>query len=149
MSNFLVNGIPFGHATLTLDGGFAVRLINKTGAPSVKGMVVDAGSVDSSFSLTGTDDFDAFGVVYEDDIPDGHLCWVVVAGRVQVKLENNVAATRGNWVRTSTTAAGRADATASEPPGSNVSHFAELGHCLQTVPGSPGGSLCWIILHFN
>lgn len=135
---------------LTPEGGYAVRLTNKTGAPSVKGTVVAASTTTAnSFELTSADDFDPIGIVYEDGIADGALCWVVIGGRAQVKLENSVGSTVGYWVRTSTTAGGRADATNAAPPGLVLQHFAEIGHCLETVAGTAGGALCYIILHFN
>ena len=44
-SKVIENGKPlvvFGDGRLTKEGGFAVRVINKTGAPSVKGHILEA-----------------------------------------------------------------------------------------------------------
>ena len=67
-------------------------------------------------------------------------------------LQDGTASTRGYWVRTSTTTAGRADATNVAPPGGTVSaleeHLKEIGHCLETK-GSGTDVLAKCILHFN
>jgi len=69
-----------------------------------------------------------------------------------VLLQDGTASTRGYWVRTSTTTAGRADATNVAPPGGTVSaleeHLKEIGHCLETK-GSGTDVLAKCILHFN
>lgn len=134
----------------TPEGGFAIRLLNDTGANSIKGTLVEASTAqDNAFSLSSLSDYDCMGVVYENGIAPGQWCWIVVSGRAQVKLENNVGATHGNWVRTSATAVGRADATAATPPAADPTHFAEVGHCLETVAGSATGVLAWVMIHFN
>lgn len=138
---------------VTPDGGVAVRLTNKTGSASVKGSLVEASSsVDNAFSLSGADDVDPIGVVYEDGIADGSECWVVIFGRAQILLQDSTAATRGYWVRTSTTTGGRADATLTAPPGAGIPehdiHFKEVGHCLESVTAGTD-KLCWIMMHFN
>jgi len=144
-----------GHGVggFTGEGGVFVRLINDTGAPSVKGTVVEASSsVDRAFDIAGADEPDVIGVVYEDDVADGELCGIVIAGPAQVLLEDTTAATRENWVRISTTDAGRADCTAAAPPGGGVvqadQHFREIGHGLESV-GAGTDVLAWVMLHFN
>lgn len=52
-----LTGIPTDFAQFTAEGGLAVRLINKTGAASVKGTMVSAGlAVDSSIILQTSGD---------------------------------------------------------------------------------------------
>lgn len=123
------------------------QLTNKTGAASVIGTVVEASTAqDDAFTLAGVNAIDSFGVVAEAGIADGSECWVAVSGIAPVLLLDSTAATRDNWVSTSTTA-GRADAT-SASPGSNTIHFRELGHCLQDVTaGVDKTARC--LLHFN
>ena len=135
---------------ITPEGGYAVRLINKTGTTTIKGSLVDlaGGTIDESFTLTEADDFDCGGVVYDSGVPDGGLCWVVISGIADVLLQNSLGSTRGNWVRTSTTTVGRADASNAAPPGLVLQHFAEIGHCLQTVTAGTD-KLCRVLLHFN
>lgn len=137
----------------TPEGGIAVPLINKTGAPSIKGTIVEAdSSVDEAFSATGATEFMPIGVVYENGVVDGSECLVVVAGIVDVLLEDGTAATRGYWVKTSDTQVGRVDATLSDPPGGGLpqldEHSREVGHCIQSA-GAGIDVLASIIMHFN
>lgn len=134
----------------TADGGIAVQLINKTGAASVKGSVVSAGSIDKSFALN-TNEFNAIGAVFEADVADGSPCWVTFAGMAYVLLADGTAATAGYWVKSHATD-GRADASAALPTGGSFAgvddHFKEIGHCLETkIAGT--NVLCKIMMHFN
>lgn len=137
----------------TPEGGVAVRLTNKTGAATVKGAIVcTEASIDNAFVLEEADGFDPFGVVYESGVADGEDAWVVVGGIAEVLLQDATASTRGYWVRTSTTTAGRADATNAAPPGGTIgaleTHLKEIGHCLESKT-SGTGVLAKCILHFN
>lgn len=133
-------------ASITIEGGFAVELINDTGVNSVKGTIVQAGtSSDDAFEVEAADGVEAIGVVYDDGVADGSPCRVVVAGRVKVLLKNGTAATGGNWVQTSDVA-GRADALLASP--NPPTHFAEIGHCLETAVGGTD-VLVSCMLHFN
>jgi len=138
---------------LTIEGGIAVRLTNKTGANSVKGTVVVAdNAVDNSFDFSIADEVQPIGVLYEDGIADGEEVFVVVVGIADVLLEDGTASTRGNWVRTSENDAGRADATNAAPPGGGIPeldiHMAEIGHCLESQ-SSGTDVLAKCVLHFN
>ena len=135
------------------EGAQCVRLTNKTGAPSVKGTVVEASTgTDDAFASTHADDDQPIGVVYEDGVADGDECYVAYSGRAQVLLKNGTAGTHGNWVRTSITDAGRANATLAAPPGGGIpeldQHMSEIGHCLQTIADGTD-VLCWMWLHLN
>ena len=132
---------------LTPEGGIAIQLTNKTGAASVKGSVVRADtSTDNAFILLDAGGQEPIGVVYESGIADGSECWVVIAGRVQILLEDSTASTRGNWVEGSATTAGRADATNAAPV--PASHWKEIGHCIETLTGGTD-VLAYCIIHFN
>lgn len=133
----------------TPEGGRTVRLINKTGAPTVKGAMVSASpTVDGAFVLQ-SNEYDTIGAVYEAGIPDGMSCRVVGAGVAQVLLENGTAATRGNWVHAAATD-GRADASLAAPGGAGfpeaAEHFKELGHCIETVTAGTD-KLARVVLH--
>ena len=144
-----------GHGVggFTGEGGLFVRLINDTGAPSVKGTLVCASqTADLAFEVTGADDAEMIGVVYEDDVADGELCGIVISGPAQVLLQDTTASTHGNWARCSITTAGRADCTNATAPGHGIGgadiHFHEIGHCLETQ-GAGVDVLAWVSLHFN
>lgn len=139
---------------LTELGGTAVKLTNETGAPSVKGTIVqavEASGMDDSFEVADADGVQPIGIVYEDGIADGSECWVVINGIAQVLLKDGTTSTSGNWVKVSDVA-GRADATFAAPPGGGVpeldQHMGEIGHSLET--NSIGiDVLCRVALHFN
>lgn len=135
------------------NGCLAVSLINKTGADSVLGSVVEASTTtDNAFALTHTGDVEPIGIVAESGVADGSECLVIVAGIAQVLLEDTTAATRGNWVKTGETDAGRADATLGGPPAGGVAqlddHTQEIGHVLESK-GAGTDVLCKIMVHFN
>lgn len=138
------------NAAITPLGGFAVRMLNKTGAASIKGTVLEqASSDDNAVALCSTDCLDPIGIMYSDGVADGEDVWVVKHGDAEVKLENSVGTTRGYWLRTSSTAAGRADGTATSAPGLLAQHFQEIGHVQETVSGDAGGALVRATIHFN
>ncbi len=142
----------WGPAIITPLGGIAIQLTNKTGAPSVKGTVTRLSAADDdSFILTDVSDNEPSGIVFEDGIADGSLCWVVILGIAEVLLVNTTAGTHGNWVFASATA-GRADATLAAPPGGGIpeldQHMQEVGHCLQSIAGGVD-VLCRILIQFN
>ena len=152
----LLRGMAHGRiwrVRLTPEGGFAIQLVNKTGAPSVIGTLVEIDDdTDNAFDFNGADGDHCIGAVYEGGVADASLCWVVVAGRCQVLLKDTKASTRGFWVGSSD-AAGRADATfGAGPPGGGVpeldNHMLEIGHALESVVGGDD-KLCFIILHPN
>jgi hypothetical protein len=135
-----------GIAGDTPEGGRTVALINKTGAASVKGTLVRASSTaNSAFEVAPTSSDEPIGVVLDDGIPDGSYCRVVIAGRAQVLLEDGVAATRGYWIESSATVAGRVTMSIEPVP---ATHWGEVGHCLEEQ-ASGTDVLAWCILHFN
>jgi hypothetical protein len=142
-------GLGSSNVVMTAEGGIAIRLINNTGAASVKGTLVKASNViDNAFIVTAANEFEAIGAVYQNGVANGLPCLVVVGGIAEVLLENNLAAGRGNWARTSIVAPGRANCNIVANPGFAAQHFAEIGHCLETkVAGT--NVLCKIAMHFN
>jgi hypothetical protein len=138
-----------GGGFVTAEGGFAVLLLNKTGSVSVKGTLVEPSpGTDGAFTTTGANAFDAMGAVYVSGIADGSLCPVVVGGIAEVLLEDGTASTRNYWARTSTSVGGRADITNAGPPGLVLTHFAEIGHCIESK-ASGTDVLAKIVMHFN
>lgn len=136
-------------AGITPIGGDCYLMINKTGAPSVKGSLVGADTTtDEAFELETAADFDPIGIVYEDGIADGDRCWVVYGGVADVLLEDGTGSVHGNWVGVSLSDAGRCDASDTDPPGFVIGHFREVGHSIQTV-SSGTDVLCRCMLHFN
>jgi len=139
-----------GNQMDTADGGTAVQIINKTGAASVKGTIVDLHSDDNSFQLSA-EESDTIGVVYEAGVADGALCWLTITGKAKVMLVDATASTAGYWVYASDTA-GRANATSALPPGGSIAsidnHFKEIGHCLESKTAGTD-VLALINLHFN
>ncbi len=86
-----IDDVQPNRCKFTPEGGFAVLVTNKTGAPSVKGSVVEvygATEVDQAFRLTVADSMSPCGVVYECGIADGSECWVVIGGIAEVLLQN-------------------------------------------------------------
>ncbi len=137
----------------TSIGGFAIKLTNKTGVNSVAGKLVQADTTQNdAVKLTDTDEEETFGVFLDSGIADGAEAWVVVSGIADVAMEDNTTATRGNWVRSSVTEAGYADATNAAPPSpAAFSHFNEIGNCIETVTATGEGTniLARCVLHFN
>lgn len=124
-------------------GGLAIKLINKTGAPSVRGEVL-ANDVANDFSvtLTGISDEVAVCTFLEDGVPDGDWAWVVIQGVAPFKADAGGFG-KGDWLNTSATA-GRAQGGAHPP--SPVIHFQELGHAIQDAAANAVGLG---IIHFN
>jgi len=124
-----------------------VKIVNKTGANSVKGMVVAVSTVtDNSFMVNPIDGDFPMGIVYEDGIADGQETWVTVSGKAQVLLVDAVATTRGYIMVSSSTTAGRVDTTLAIP--TPVVHFREIGHVLESKTAGTN-VLVWAIIHFN
>ena len=135
----------------TPEGGLAIRLTNDTGADTFKGAVVEtSASVASAFDLVGIGDPDPIGIVYDDGIADGALCWVVISGIAEVfyvgstSLHQFARVTVGGDVGA---AAGKAIAEAvPTPPFATDKHFQEIGHLIEARTGA---GLAKTVIHFN
>lgn len=141
----------FNKQMVTPIGGIAIKMTNKTGSASVKGMLIESNeTVEDAFQEL-TDEYDCIGIVYEEGVADGEDCWVVITGIAEVLLEDGTASTAGYWVESSTVN-GRADATNPLPAGGTLAelqnHFKEIGHCLETKTAGTD-VLAKIVVHFN
>lgn len=131
-------------------GGVSVWLINKTGAPSVKGYIVEASSsVDFAVQYVGNNDIDPFGIVYDAGVADGELMRVVFTGLADVFYGTSV--TRATFSRVPVAAdvitPGQAvNEALPTPPFSTDKHFQEIGHPVESR-GTPG--LARTMLHWN
>lgn len=149
MNDFIGNG---GQSVIiTPEGGLAYWIINKTGAPSFKGSVLEASAITANaVDLVGIDDPDPFCVAYDDGIPDGELMRVVFSGKAQVFFVGSVSLHQ--FARVTVAAdtgaeAGKAIAEAVPvPPFSTNKHFMEIGHVLSSRTGA---GLALVNLHFN
>lgn len=148
--------LAFNNNTMAItdDGGVAFKFVNKTGAASVKGTVLeiyDDTAVDNAVDICAADAIDYMGVMYSAGVADGSEVWVVTEGKAYVLLKDSTAATRDYWVVMSDTA-GRADATNAAPPGGTVqaleAHMGEMGHALENVTAGTD-ELALIVLHKN
>jgi hypothetical protein len=136
---------------MTPEGGFAIKLTNKTGSSSVKGTIVCA-STNSSYSFmmtpTGGKAYNkSIGAVYENGVADGSECWIVVSGIVEVLMDDGTSATAGNWACSSITTNGRATLNSDDPSSQDV-HNREIGHVIETK-SSGTNVLVKIVMHFN
>ena len=141
---------PGGKMAITNEGGLAIRLTNKTGAPSIKGYLAHASeAVDDAFDLTPDDVPDNIGIIYEAGIADGAECWIVKNGIVEVYFEGAV--THGDFVRSQVNADGGTVGVAvaeNEPtsPFATDKHFQEIGHLIQSTGGA---GLARCVIHLN
>ena len=136
---------------ITSIGGVAVKLTNTTGANTVAGQTVKADpATNDAVILTAADDNECIGVFLDSGVADDAEAWVVVSGIADVAMEDNTAATRGNWVETSDAEAGYANAESASPIAA-PQHFNEIGHCIESVAAGGGGThiLARCVLHFN
>lgn len=148
----MAEGMQLDKVLLTPLGGIAVQLINKSGAPSVKGYVVTpSDSVDSAVRLVVKDVPNPIGVFYESGIADGSLVWVVLHGIAEVYFVGST--TLGHVCRGFLTADGGSyvigQALSEAVPGTPFAadkHFYEIGHVLQARSGA---GLAKVALHFN
>lgn len=135
----------------TDEGGLAIKLVNRTGAPTVKGYcVTTSDAVENSVKLVPVNVPNCIGVFYESGVADGEEAWVVIAGVAEVYFWGNT--TRGHLARTGLTAdtgevAGQAMSEAvPTSPFATDKHFCEIGHVLESRTGA---GLAKVVLHFN
>ena len=138
---------------LTPEGGVAVRMINKTGSSSIKGIVVGVyndSEINNAVNNIVLDVPDPIGVVYESGVSDGFDVWVVVSGIAEVLFIGGT--TRGHLARGFVDAdsgyiAGQALSEAvPTSPFATDKHFYEIGHLIESRSGA---GLAKCVLHFN
>ena len=136
---------------ITPEGGLAYWVTNDTGAPSVKGTLIEPSvNVDRGVEVLSIDDVDPTGAIYDDGVADGELMRVVFSGFAEVLFIGST--TRHHFARNCVAAdAGAANGRAiSElaptPPLSTDKHFREIGHVFESRVGA---GLALVNLHFN
>ena len=138
-----IAGVGNYYFKITPEGGFAVRLTNKSGAVTVKGQIVShKGTVANAFDRTAVDAKHCLGVVYESGVEDGAQCWVVVAGIAQVLMKN--AATMGHICRIPLTADNGEAGYAMDAAQSDTASVYKIGDVLESAEAEV---LCKVLLH--
>lgn len=142
-------GIP-AMVALSPEGGVLVKLVNRTGAISVKGSVLSISELHEASVTLQSAEFDAACIMYSAGVAEGAECWVVVSGVAEVLLKDGTAATAGYWSKCADTD-GRAEVT-TPPAGVGAvtlsEHFKEVGHCLETKAAGTD-VLAKLVIHFN
>lgn len=88
----------------TPEGGVAVKFKNNTGAVSKKGSLVSVDATDEmGVALTALSGTDCIGVIYDDGIAEGNDVYVVVSGKADILVNDNVAVS-GSYMRAPTAA---------------------------------------------
>lgn len=142
--------ISNGFAMFTPEGGLAIKVVNKTGAASIKGTILEAElTTDKGVELAEVGDPDPFGIMFSDGVADGKEVWMVVSGIAEVLYSTVV--NRGTFSRVPASGEGGIDGQAINeplpvPPFSSDKHFQEIGHPIESR-GTPG--LALTVLHFN
>lgn len=137
-------GYQTAKCKMTPEGGFAVRLTNKTGAASIRGTIVGVkAAVGNAFDLTAIDANYNLGVVDESGVADGAECWVVVSGIASVLMKN--AATLGQQCRIplNTDTGEVAGYAMAADQGATASVY-KIGDILETKAAD---TLCKVLLH--
>lgn len=109
--SFYVNALDYidslDKIKLTPEGGYAIRLMNNTGIPSVKGQAVSLSTTTDSAYVAATDRFKVMGFVYEVGVADGSPTWIVVNGLVDALLRDGFGSVRNGSARLSAIVDGR------------------------------------------
>lgn len=127
----------------TSIGGNIIKLTNKTGAPSVKGELVECSiAVDDAVQLSSANSLEPIGVFLESGVADGDEAWIVEGGIAEVKADG-VGWVKGDWINSSAVG-GRCEGSAHVP--NPAKHMQEVGHALGDAAGN---GLAKVVLHFN
>lgn len=142
--------VALGYDSVTGERGFLCKMLNETGAASVKGNLVSISQSDSKGFILQANEYDTLGVVAEAGVADGSEAWIWMGGSIcQALYEDSFGSTLGNILIASGTN-GRAEDVAD--PGSGLPaaaiHFKECGHVMETVAGGTD-VLVLACLHFN
>ena len=137
-------GVGNSYFKITPEGGFAVRLTNKSGEVTVKGQIVGIKTgTDNAFDLTAVGATYNLGVVYESGVADAAECWVVVGGIAQVLMKNT--STAGHICRIPlNTDGGAAAGYAMDAEQSGTASVYKIGDVLETADAEV---LCKVLLH--
>jgi len=137
--------VDIGGCGCTTEGGSYQTFINKTGANSIKGTIVNASTTTANaFMIAPAATKMPIGVIYENGIADGSNVKVVTYGKADILLKDGESSTVGYWCAVSDTN-GR---MYQEVKPNTVEHYREVGHSLESK--SSGTSvLSRIQMHFN
>jgi hypothetical protein len=139
-----------GYDSATNERGFLLKVTNRTGASSVKGLLVSASTTTDREAIKQANEFDCFGIIQEAGVAEGSEMWIWMNGSIcQVMFKDGVTPARGEVAMCADTD-GRADRFAN--PGSGLpaieTHFKEIGHLLESK-SSGTDVLALVCLHFN
>ncbi len=139
--------IPFSvkeKGGITVLGGYAIKLTNKTGSNSVQGQVVIASTTtNDAFAIAALGETQPIGVVLKGGVRDGSEEWVVVSGIADVLIDDGGTALGDRLISSDNIGfAGSADVD--NAPAVAV-HFQEIGHCIE---GRVGAGLARAVIHF-
>ena len=142
--------VALGYDSATNERGYLIKLVNRTGASSVKGTLVSCSTSADREVIKQANEYDTIGVVQEGGVAEGSEMWVWMIGSVcQVLLKDTVASVRGDILIAADTD-GRAGDVAN--PGSGLpatdTHFKECGHFIESKTGGTD-VLALAMLHFN
>lgn len=142
--------VALGYDSATNERGYLIKMINRTGASSVKGLLVSCSTATDREVIKQANEYDTIGVIEEAGVAEGSEMWVWMTGSVcQVLMKDTVAAVRGDILLAADTD-GRAIGTSN--PGSGLpatdTHFKECGHFLESKTGGTD-VLALAVLHFN
>ncbi len=142
--------VALGYDTATNERGYLLKLINRTGASSVKGSLVTPSTSADREVVLQSDEYDTVGVVQEANIAQGQEMWTWMVGSIcQVLMAASTPVGHGDLLLAASVD-GRATAASnigvSLPAAST--HFKECGHFLQSASAGEN-VLALAILHFN
>jgi len=130
---------------ITPEGGYAIQLVNNSGAILNPGEIVRADPAnDDSVILAEIASELPLGICYTTT-PKLAPAWIVVAGMADVLIDNPGGCGRNYWVGVSGNVAGQGTAV-NASPGNVPLHFREIGHTIRQIGGA---GLVRCVLHFN
>lgn len=133
MSTWLMNigtNFALAHDDYYNERGSLAKIINRTGATSVKGTLVAASTAYSAAVMLPVTGYDVIGVVYESGIANGSSMWIWLPGsHCRALLVNSTGMSRGQRMAASLTTLGRMTTSTSD------TDHARIGFSLQVQSG--------------
>lgn len=135
---------------VTGERGMVLRVTNRTGGSSIKGMIVSPSQTADREFTAQSNEFDSVGVVAASGVPEGGQMWVWAIGAIcQVLIKDGTSVARGNLLIAADDDGRGLGIT---NPGVGLpaaeTHFKECGHVLESKDaGTNVLALCMI--HFN
>jgi hypothetical protein len=142
--------VAVGYDSATAERGLLIKFINRTGASSVKGLLISASTTTDKEVIKQINEYDCFGIIQEAGVAEGSEMWCWMNGSVcQVMFKDGVTPAHGEVAMCADTD-GRADRFAN--PGSGLpaidTHLKEIGHIMESK-SSGTDVLALVCLHFN